>query len=759
VSGHQAGGALETAEPSFDLIEAKLAPPALRAETVAKSQLIDRICASEGRVVSVVAPAGFGKTTLLAHLAQRDKRAFATVSLDERDNDPVTLLRYVAAALNRVQPIPESVFEALSMPGRSLWSTCIPRVCAALSAVRHPVVLALDDLHFVSDPTSLDAVAALLNSVPEGSRIVLASREVPALPLARLRSQRRLLEVGVEDLRLDADEAGALLRSAGVELDEPAIAELTQRTEGWPAGLYLAALSLQAGGAGVSTFTGEDRFVAEYLRLELLSRLTDEEVRFLTHTSVLERMSGGLCDAVLGRSDSAGVLESLERSNRFLVPLDRTRTWYRYHHLFRDLLRSELEQREAGLVPELNRRAMAWCQANEMLEPALHYANAAGETDAMTRIFEELVLPTYYGGGAATVESWLDWYDDELFRRYPTIAVIGAWLLYLSGQAAAGERCQRAAQASTATPTLPDGSVSIEPWLAALRAYTCPKGVQGMLADAGLALDQLGAEGWWRPSTQLAHGAALAFLGDAERAGVALVLATSVAEAADASEDGCVAFAELALLAIEAGAWEQATIHAERAVRWAETAKIEDYLASGLVWAVRARVALHHGHTERAREDIARVHRIRPLLNPGMAWLSIQTGLELARVHLALKEPGVAGTVLSEAEAILRVRPDLGTLTTLAHEIRGRITASSTPSGEWALSLTAAELRLLPLLTTHLAFPQIGERLHLSRTTIKTQAISIYRKFGVSSRAEAIGRAVELGLLEDSRYSAIDLGR
>ena len=168
MSGHTIGGSQGTAELSFDLIEAKLAPPALRAETVAKSELIDRVCASEGRVVSVVAPAGFGKTTLIAQLAERDERSFATVSLDERDNDPVVLLRYVAAALDRVEPIPASVFEALSMPGRSLWSTCIPRVCAALSAVAHPVVLVLDDLHFVSDPTSLDAVAALLNSCSGG---------------------------------------------------------------------------------------------------------------------------------------------------------------------------------------------------------------------------------------------------------------------------------------------------------------------------------------------------------------------------------------------------------------------------------------------------------------------------------------------------------------------------------------------------------------------------------------------------------------
>jgi LuxR family maltose regulon positive regulatory protein len=740
---------------SFELIEAKLSPPALRAETVVKSELIDRFRTSQALVVSVVAPAGFGKTTLIGHMAQRDERPFATVSLDDRDNDPVVLLRYVAAALDRVEPIPASVFETLSMPGPSLWATCIPRVCAALSAVTRPVVLVLDDLHFVRDPTSLDAVAALLDHIPERSGIVLVSREEASLPLARLRTQGRVLEVGVDDLRLNPVEAAALLRSAGAELDLAAVEELTERTEGWPAGLYLAALSLQAGGSAVSAFSGDDRFVADYLRSELLSRMTSEGVLFLTQTSVLERMCGGLCDAVLNGTGSARVLESLERSNRFLVPLDRTRTWYRYHHLFRDMLRTELEHREPALVPQLNRRAMAWCEANGMPEPALHYAHAARDTYAVTRLFEQLVLPTYYAGGVFTVESWLDWYDDELYARYPTIAVLGAWVYFLTGRNAEGEHCQSVAQASTAAPLLPDGSVSLEPWLAALRAYTCHDGIESMLTDAELALAQLGPEGWWRPSAQLATGAAHAFLGDPMRATAALVLATKVAAAASAPEEGSLAFSELALLAIAAGAWEHAAVHAERAVALIVAAKLDDYLASGLAWAVRARVALHDGHVARAREDVARVHRIRPLFNPGMAWVSVQTGLELTRVHLALKEPGVAGTVLSEAEAILRVRPSLGTLNELARELRERINACATPSGEWALNLTAAELRLLPLLTTHLAFPQIGMRLYLSRTTIKTQAISIYRKFGVSSRAEAIERAVELGLLEDSSYHAI----
>ena len=748
---------METARFPFDLIEAKLALPTRRADTVVKTELVERVRSSRARFACVVAPAGFGKTTLCAHLAQRDERAFAIVSLDERDNDPVVLLRYVAVALDRVEPVPPSVFEALSTPGQSVWSTCIPRVCAALSAMASPIVLVLDDLHYVHDPTSLDVVTALVDHVPEGSLIVVASREVPGLPLPRLRVQGRAVDVGADDLRLNVEEAATLLRDAGVTIDAAAVSELADRTEGWPAGLYLAALSLQAGGsgaAGAHTFSGDDHFVADYLRSELLSRLTDKDVRFLTQTSVLERMCGGLCDAVLGRSDSAAVLESLERSNRFLVPLDRTRTWYRYHHLFRDLLRSELERREPGLVPELNRRAMAWCEAHGMLEPALRYAHAAEDTDAVTGLFEQLVLPTYYAGGVATVESWLDWYDDGLRARYPTIAVLGAWVYILTGRPAEAARCEREAQASTARPVLPDGSPTLEPWIATLRAFTCPDGIERTLADCELALDQLGPGGWWQPVAQLGAGCAHALLGDAERAHPALVRTTELAAAAGARESENLALAQLALLAIEAGAWEEAATQAGRALTILTEAKLDGYLGSGLAYATAARVAIHRGEMTRAREHVAAIHRLRPLLNQGLPWVSVQIGLELTRLHLAFGEAGVAGTVLGEAERILRVRPRLGTLVELARELRLRVAATATPSGEWALSLTAAELRLLPLLTTHLAFPQIGQRLHLSRTTIKTQAISIYRKFGVTSRADAIERAVELGLLEDTRYPA-----
>ena len=252
---------------------------------------------------------------------------------------------------------------------RSTWTTARPAVGTALARFEQPIVLVLDDLHLVANPACLDVLAELVRYVPAGSQIAVTSREAPALPLARWRSQGWVQEIGVADLRLDEQEAGLLLEAAGVELDAAQVSELTERTEGWPAGLYLAALSLQAGAAAARrrrALTGNDRFVSEYFRFELLSRLPPDEAQFLMYTSVLDRMCGGLCDAVLETTGSAETLARLGGTNGFVVPLDRTGEWYRYHHLFGQLLRDELERSEPELVSELNRRAMAWCVANDL---------------------------------------------------------------------------------------------------------------------------------------------------------------------------------------------------------------------------------------------------------------------------------------------------------------------------------------------------------------------------------------------------------
>ena len=437
--------------------------------------------------MTVVAPAGYGKTTLLARWAEADPRPFAWVALDGRDDDAVLFLRYIAAALHGVEPLPVEVFGALSGPGGSSWALRVPRVGSALAALERPLVLALDDLHAVANPSCLDVLAELLRYVPTGSQIAIASREEPPLPLARWRAQGSVHEIGVSDLRLDDQEAGSLLEGAGVGLDAAELAELNERTEGWPAGLYLTALSLQAGApssVGPASLNGGDRFVSDYFRLELLSRLPAAEAQFLKYTSVLDRMSGGLCDAVLESTRSAHTLETLERTNCFVVPLERRTGWYRYHHLFGALLRTELERTEPDLVPELNRRAMDWCVANDLPEAAVVYGHAAGETDTVAGLIDALALPLHYDGRIETLEEWLGWFGDDELRRYPALAVVGAWVRALTGRPADAERWLALADGAISTIPLADGSATIEAWVATLRAHMMPNGVERALADA-----------------------------------------------------------------------------------------------------------------------------------------------------------------------------------------------------------------------------------------------------------------------------------
>jgi LuxR family maltose regulon positive regulatory protein len=740
-------------EVPFDLSEVKLAAPLARPGTVAKTDVIAKLRATRVPFATVVAPAGYGKTTLLARWAEADPRPFAWVALDGRDDDALVFLRYIAAAIHGVEPLSSAVFDALSGPGRTGQATRVLRLGAALSAVDRPLVLVLDDLHAVTKPSCLEVVAELVPYVPAGSLIAVTSREEPALPIARWRMQGRVHEVGVPDLRLDEQEADLLLRAAGVELEASELSELTERTEGWPAGLYLAALSIQAGATGaasVGTFSGNDRFVSDYFRLELLSRLPAAEAQFLTHTSILDRMCGELCDAVLETKGSAHTLETFERANGFIVGLDGRGEWYRYHHLFGQLLRNEFEHSEPGIGPALNARAMAWCIANELPEQALVYGQAAGDTRTVASLVDALLLPAYYDGRMETAEEWLSWFGENEFADYPALAVYGAWFRVLTGRPEEAERWLGLADGATSAIPLSDGSATIAPWVATLRAHMMVNGVDRALADANLALDQLAPESIWIPVALGARGIAHALLGETERAAEDFAAGVETGLAGGAFEDVFVAHAHLALLAARQGVWGEAGRHAQAAQDLVETHALGNYSTSALANVVSARVALHEGRREDARAALVRAHRLRPLLDHGLPWLTVEVGIELVRAHLALGEAAAARIVLTETERVIELRPDLGVLVEELRELGDHVEATSGPAGAWAMSLTGAELRLLPYLATHLTFPEIASRLFISRNTVKTEAVSIYRKLSASSRSEAIERAIEVGLLEGS---------
>ena len=379
-----------SAGPAFELLESKLRGPVARRAAVPRKGLVSRLTSSrEAPIVAVFAGPGYGKTTLITQWAEAEQRPFAWVSLDERDNDPVVLLTYIAVALDRVEPISPAVFEAFSSPGAGIETVMVPRLAAALSMMTIPFVLALDDVHVLRDRGCLDAIATLVAHLPAGSQMILAGRVEPDLPLARLRAQREALDIGAVDLAFEAGEADVLLRAAGVQLPEPDVVALVDRTEGWPIALYLAALSMEAGGESSATtaVAGDDAVVADYLRSELLDRQPPKIAAFLTRTSVLDEMCGSICDAVLGETGSGRTLEAIARQNLLVTPLDRRQEWFRYHHLFRDLLLSDLTRREPEVAPELRRRAAQWCEENGQPEAALDYAQAAGDADHAARLF------------------------------------------------------------------------------------------------------------------------------------------------------------------------------------------------------------------------------------------------------------------------------------------------------------------------------------------------------------------------------------
>jgi len=737
-------------EQSLPILESKLNPHVGHGGGVARIALLDQLEASSSvPVVAVIAPPGYGKTTVLAQWAEHDRRPFAWLSVDQHDNDPAVLLTYVAAALDRVEPIDPPVFDTLASPGVSIAETALSRLGSSLSAKAFPVVVVLDDVHLLQNWECLDAVAALIEHLPRGSQLVIASRGEPPLPLAGLRAEGRMMEIGPDLLAMDRHETELLLSDAEVELSPVDVDDLVRRTEGWPVALYLAALSVKAGQSGEGAavaFAGDDRFLVDYLQTVLLSRLPPRLVSFLTHTAVLDQLSGPLCDAVLGRTGSSHLLESLERSNMLVIPLDRDRGWYRYHQLFRELLRAELERREPVMIRELTLRASGWYEHNGLVEGAIEYAMAAGDADRAARLVVEIALPVYYGGRMATLQQWLDWFDhDGPVERYPEVAVLGAWMHALGGNPAAAERWADAAERGSYQGATPDGTTSIDGWLALLRAMLCRDGVAQMRADAERALTLVPAGSLLRASAQVLLGISHLLAGDPDLADRMLAAAAEAGEDAGA-DTAMVALAERSILALAREDWSQAEILAERARSIARRAWLEEYVTSVLLYAAAARVAIHRGDLARAREDLARAQRLRPQITYALPFYAVQTRLELARAYLALSDAAAARTMLREVDELLQRRPDLGILRRQAEELRARLDALRVDT-VGASSLTAAELRLLRLLGTHHSFPAIGEQLYLSRHTVKSHAMSIYRKLGVSSRSEAIQRARDLGLL------------
>jgi LuxR family maltose regulon positive regulatory protein len=417
------------------LLETKLYVPRSRRGLVPRlrlSERLDRGAASKLMLVS--APAGFGKTTLLTEwlaagpAAPADGRLAAWLSLDRTDNDPVSFWTYVIAALRTVASgVGERALTLLHAPQPPPIETALTTLLNDLGSVSGDIVLVLDDYHVIDARDVQDGMEFLLDHLPPGLHVVIASRADPALPLPRLRARGELVEIRAAELRFTPDEAAAYLNGMmGLQLTAADVAALEGRTEGWIAALQLAALSMQGrdDAAGfIAGFAGDDRYVVDYLVEEVLQRQSDRVRAFLLQTSVLGRLSGPLCDAVTGHGSGKGTLEALDRGNLFLVPLDDRRQWYRYHHLFADVLRARLLDEQPDQAPGLHWRASVWYEQNGEPSMAIGHALAAEDFGRAADLVELAIPAMRRGRQEATVRGWLEVIPDELVRVRPVLAV------------------------------------------------------------------------------------------------------------------------------------------------------------------------------------------------------------------------------------------------------------------------------------------------------------------------------------------------
>jgi LuxR family maltose regulon positive regulatory protein len=734
-------GPASTSPLPFETPDSKTRVPAAPPGSVSRTALVNRLrAAGTFPLVLVSAPAGYGKTTLLLQWAARDVRPFAWVSVDEGDDDPATLLRLLAAALDRVEPLPESALEPLAAERRFAPAKALQRLAAALGSRRSPFVLVLDGADALTHH-SIAFVETLVGQAPVGSMIVLSGRVAPDLPVAALRARGPLLELGAYELALSRRETEMLLRASGLEPEDAEINALLERTEGWPAGLYLAALAARAERedgevGGVLSVSGTDRYIADYFRSEYLSHLDGDRLTFLRRTAVLETMSGPLCDAVLETKRSALELTSIEEANLFLVALDRQRTSFRYHRLFRDLLLQELEDREPEQVPLINQRAADWFDAQGDAESTFVYSHAAGNEEGAAGILGSIAMPVSAAGRVAAVESWLERFDDDALRRFPAVAVEGARIHALCGRAEQADATLAAAASGAEGET----SACID----VVRAAACADGPERMLARSAAAVAALAPEHPWHPWALVVNGAAHLLVGERHEADEAFAAA---AAAADQPDIRSLALSERSLLAAghDDDLAEALALEARGLI---EEGQLDGYATSALDLAATARALLRRGQWDEARRQLTVAMRLAASLTHAIPWLAVQVRLELGHAHVTLRDRSGARVLLDEAKEILALRPALGVLADQLVELEREIDAMPEATDGGSSGLTPAELRLLPLLSTHLSFREIGERLFVSRNTIKTQAISVYRKLGVSSRSDAIARAAELGLVE-----------
>ena len=747
------GPAEQVAAPQAVLLETKLTRPRVRPEHVPRRELLAAL--REGgprRLTLVAAPPGFGKTTLLAEWAEAEGRAVAWLSLDEDDNDPARFFTYLAASLQRVEPaLGGRAVTALLGPGADLVEVVVPLFLNDLAELDREVVLVVDDYHLITNAEIHEALAYLVEHAPPTFGLVLATREDPPLPLGRLRARGELGELRASELRFDDGETSAFLTQIlELELSAEDLDRLQARTEGWPAALYLAALTLRGrpdASALIERFAGDDRYLVDYLTTEVLTRQPPELRSFLLHTSVLKRFCGPLCDAVAERNDSATVLAELERSNLLLVPLDTTRAWYRYHHLFGDLLQHELASADPDALAPLHRRASAWYRDAGLIVDAAGHATAAGDVEAAV----ELVARNYAffvgQGQLATVVRWLELLPEAVAAQNWLLCFAGGVVSAHAGRLAEAERWLMLAE--RAPPVAQDGLEPAGPLAALAATLRLLRGdIGGTVANARRALAAApAAEPRWALGPQMVLASGLWWSGEAGEARLLVEAAGRTAQAAGIPANVVYALGIRAAIALDEQDDTAAQELAREAIEEMRRAELDEHPWAAMAHITQGALLGRRGDLEPAAEEIERGLVLGERLQ---AWqVTVYSSLALAEVRQRQQDPAAARRLLARVRDLLEALPDPGDgfdrLARAEKALRLRAGRDRDSAPHWELS--QRELEVLRLLPTKLSQREIAAELYISFNTCRTHTRVIFRKLGVTSRAEAVARGRELGLL------------
>ena len=704
-----------------DVYDSKFRSPRARRKSVRRGDLLDRLERERAcPLILLRAPAGYGKTTLLMQWAEENERPCAWVTVDDANADAGSLADSIAFALAASDITPDR--------GASFG-------------------LVLDDAHVVGSAVLRDTVLDVLRWLPEGAQLAVASRCEPALALGRMRAGAEIVELGIDDLSMSPVEAAEALRYAGVDPDLTPVETLIRLAEGWPAALALA--TAWARRAPLSErpepLGGDDHLFAEYFGAEILASLPPDMLRFLRQSSVLDRLSGPLCDEVLGREGSAIMLARLARRNVPLRPVDSCHEWYRLNGLFRDMLQTHLRRSEPEIAPVLHRRAAAWYGRAGSIEDALDHAASAADLDSAGDLLWQNLRGFLAGGRNEMVQQWLSGVAIDGFTGSPQLALAAAHSHLARGRVAVAEQWVRCAAVrlveSPEHITEPEraGALIVEAWAA--------RGGAAMMGQiAAQAYELLPEDSGWQASACLLRGTAALLTGNEPEAEVWLQEG-AVRGAVLAPDTASLCLAQLAVVATERTEMDLASDFAQRARAVIERHGLCRAPASALVFAVCAEAAMRDGRVDEAKAETARCMTLLDQVDDAMAWFGAEARILLARVSLALGHVATARELLADASRLSRRVPDVVIFARWFTAAWGQFDERAETALAGVALLTTAELRVLRFLPTHYSFQEIAQRLHVSSNTVKTHVHAVYRKLDASSRSEAVAHATAAGLL------------